>query len=252
MAFQAPSVIPPPSSPEVIEVPTSANDTTKSKEADTLKSISFVGGSTSFISKSASQSETSSRAVTPEGLEPPDVPNQTVDEGGEKFIVTQTREMKRKGITLPRGWQVRLCWTAVVTLTFQIRGTRREAEARAQGQVYSYFRIDWTFQVGVTATQQHCECAVAQCCSTHLQAPDGRSFQSLKAALAAARHQARQVGPPHDVNLLTWNPGAPVPVATDSWTPEGGGRGGQGVPGNGEGRGEAVPDQCLLNSRLFV
>merc|ERR1719319_1852637 len=63
--------------------------------------------------------------------------------------------MKRKGITLPRGWQ--------------IRGTRREAEARAQGQVYSYFRIDWTFQ-----------------------APDGRSFQSLKAALAAARHQARQ------------------------------------------------------------
>ena len=52
---------------------------------------------------------------------------------GERFIVTQTREMKRKGIKLPRGWE--------------IHGTRKESEARSQGQVYTYFRIDWTFLV---------------------------------------------------------------------------------------------------------
>ena len=76
------------------------------------------------------------------------------DVKAETFIVTQTREMKRKGIKLPRGWV--------------IEGTKRESEARSHGQVYTYFRLDWTFQ-----------------------SPDGKKFRSLKTALAAARQQVR-------------------------------------------------------------
>ena len=74
---------------------------------------------------------------------------------GEKFTVTQTREMKRKGIQLPRGWLV--------------QGTRKEWRTETQGQVYTYHRIDWSYQ-----------------------APDGRQHRSLRSALAAVRQLARQ------------------------------------------------------------
>ena len=106
--------------------------------------------STSMQTKETSadvESERSNRTVSP-------VPDCQKKEG-EKFTVTQTREMKRKGIQLPRGWLV--------------QGTRKEWETVSQGQVYTYHRIDWSFQ-----------------------APDGRHHRSLRSALATVRQQARQ------------------------------------------------------------
>ena len=50
----------------------------------------------------------------------------------ERFEVSQTREMKRKGLRLPRGWKV--------------FGVKKEAKIESNGGCYSYFRIDWEYR----------------------------------------------------------------------------------------------------------
>lgn len=77
-----------------------------------------------------------------------------VEDTVEMFEVKQTREMKRKGIKLPRGWK--------------IFGRKRESETKSNGHVYQYFRIDWQFK-----------------------APDGKSYKSLKKALDVVKHNTR-------------------------------------------------------------
>merc|ERR1712032_1445550 len=129
-----------------------ALSTRPSDEKDIRKGLcpSFTTEENSEESTSMQTKETSAdveRTVSP-------VPDRPKKEG-EKFTVTQTREMKRKGIQLPRGWLV--------------QGTRKEWETVSQGQVYTYHRIDWSFQ-----------------------APDGRQHRSLRSALATVRQQARQ------------------------------------------------------------
>jgi len=93
-----------------------------------------------------------------------------VEDKVEMFEVKQTREMKRKGIKLPRGWK--------------IFGRKRESETKSNGHVYQYFRIDWQFK-----------------------APDGKNYKSLKKAMDVVKHNTRhekwevvkpksKVGPP--------------------------------------------------------
>lgn len=77
-----------------------------------------------------------------------------VEDKVEMFEVKQTREMKRKGIKLPRGWK--------------IFGRKRESETKSNGHVYQYFRIDWQFK-----------------------APDGKIYKSLKKALDIVKHNTR-------------------------------------------------------------
>ena len=77
-----------------------------------------------------------------------------VEDKVEMFEVKQTREMKRKGMKLPRGWK--------------IFGRKRESETKSNGHVYQYFRIDWQFK-----------------------APDGKTYKSLKKALDVVKHNTR-------------------------------------------------------------
>ena len=77
-----------------------------------------------------------------------------VEDKVEMFEVKQTREMKRKGIKLPRGWK--------------IFGRKRESETKSNGHIYQYFRIDWQFK-----------------------APDGKIYKSLKKALDVVKHNTR-------------------------------------------------------------
>jgi len=73
----------------------------------------------------------------------------------ESFEVKQTREMKRKGIKMPRGWRV--------------FGKRRVSEAKSEGNVYQYFRIEWQFR-----------------------SPDGKNFRSLKRAMEEVKKHPRR------------------------------------------------------------
>ena len=69
------------------------------------------------------------------------------------YEVTQTREMKRKGIRLPKGWK--------------ILGKRTESEIESHGESYKYFRIDWQFK-----------------------SPSGKVYSNLKQALSVIKQNA--------------------------------------------------------------
>lgn len=54
--------------------------------------------------------------------------DQQPDSPADVFEVTQTREMKRKGIKLPKGWK--------------IFGVKRQSEISNNGESYQYFRYE--------------------------------------------------------------------------------------------------------------
>ena len=54
--------------------------------------------------------------------------DQQPDSPAYVFEVTQTREMKRKGIKLPKGWK--------------IFGVKRQSEISNNGESYQYFRYE--------------------------------------------------------------------------------------------------------------
>ena len=56
------------------------------------------------------------------------VEDQQPDSPADVFEVTQTREMKRKGIKLPKGWK--------------IFGIKRQSEISNNGESYQYFRYE--------------------------------------------------------------------------------------------------------------
>ena len=72
------------------------------------------------------------------------------EERVEQICVTQTREMRRKGVKLPRGWK--------------IFGTKKETNIDSHGDSYSYISIDWKYT-----------------------SPDGRVFTDLKKVLSAIK-----------------------------------------------------------------
>ena len=92
----------------------------------------------------------------------------------ESFIVTQTREMKRKGIRLPKGWK--------------IIGTKTESETKSNGESYNYIRIDWIYK-----------------------APSGKCFKDLKKVLSyikqnSSKFEKWEVKKPQQSNTSTENP----------------------------------------------
>ena len=71
----------------------------------------------------------SQRQAEPMVIDPEDeqtVKIQMTDPRADVFEVTQTREMKRKGIKLPRGWK--------------IFGVKRQSEISNNGESYQYLR----------------------------------------------------------------------------------------------------------------
>ena len=68
----------------------------------------------------------------------------------EAIEVSQNREMKRKGIRLPRGWKV--------------LGKKTETELERQGQQHRVIKIDWKFK-----------------------SPDGTVYDDLKTALSVSK-----------------------------------------------------------------
>lgn len=105
---------------------------------DVKKKISEQENSVETSSDSVDEDET---FTDPEEVSAPDP---------HVFEVTQTREMKRKGIRLPRGWK--------------ILGTRIESEIQSNGESYNYFRIDW-----------------------HFKSPEGKIYTNLKKVLSVIR-----------------------------------------------------------------
>ena len=118
-------------------LPKSTKVVKSSSDNDGVEPPALVSGSLSQKLKNLSNNSNilsvkKSFPKSPEKRRPKDaniLPNETTDTTKmETFEVKQTREMKRKGIKLPRGWRV--------------FGKRRVSEAKSEGNVYQYFRYN--------------------------------------------------------------------------------------------------------------
>ena len=107
-----------------------------------------------------------------------------LDPSTDVFEVNQTREMKRKGIRLPKGWK--------------IYGIKKLYEISNNGESYQYFRYVYVFKSFLSEIIFVTLCRI----DWEFKSPEGRVYQNLKKVLAiikqrsASRFEKWEVGKP--------------------------------------------------------